>query len=204
MIIYKITNKINRKVYIGQTTCSLRARWWQHCRKKAYCPFIHNAIEKYGRENFTVEQIDVACSRDELDQKEQYWIKFYDSMNPKNGYNLTSGGETRKLLSIAVRKKMSIRMKGEKNPMFGTHHSEEHKRKISEALKGRKKPIGFGLRGSKHPQARKVICIDTGEIFDYIRLAAIAKNLNHRNISSVCNGRRKTCGGYHWRYVDEK
>ncbi len=203
MIIYKITNKINGKVYIGQTTRSLKERWWQHCRKKAYCPFIHHAIQKYGKENFTIEQIDIAIDRDELDKKEQYWIKYYKSNNVKFGYNLTGGGESRKELSFVVRMKISESKKGEKNPMFGKPLSDEHRRKISEANKGKKKPDGFAS-GLKHPQARMVICVETGEIFDYIRLAATVKKLNHRNISNVCNGRRKTCGGYHWRYADEK
>ena len=53
-IIYKITNRINGKVYIGQTRMSLNVRWWHHCNRKD-CPALHHAIKKYGAENFTVE-----------------------------------------------------------------------------------------------------------------------------------------------------
>ena len=94
MLIYKITNRINGKVYIGQTTRPLTVRWKQHCNPaNTNCIALHRAIQKYGKENFTVEQIDVACDIDELNEKEIYWIKFYDSVNSEKGYNLKVGGE---------------------------------------------------------------------------------------------------------------
>lgn len=93
MFIYKITNKINNKVYIGQTTKTVRERWLRHMSDaisgrldtKFAC-----AIRKYGVENFSVETIDTAESKEELDQKEIYWIHFYDSI--KTGYNSVEGG----------------------------------------------------------------------------------------------------------------
>lgn len=204
MIIYKITNRINGKVYIGQTIGSIVRRWREHCSKGSCCPFISRAIQKYGKENFTIEQIDVASDRQELDKKEVYWIAYYDSLVP-NGYNLTSGGETNKNISEDVKRKISEAHRGEKNPMFGKRISEEHRRKISEANKGIEwsKERRLKITGSKHPKARKVLCVETGEIFECINSASASKNLNYRNISNVCIGRRKTCGGFHWRYVDE-
>ena len=204
MIIYKITNKINNKVYIGQTIRSLKKRWIEHCCKGSCCPFIHRAIAKYGVDNFTIEQIDHSHSREELDNKEVFWIEFYNSIAP-NGYNLTSGGETNKNINEEVRRKISDGHKGEKNHRFGTHISEEHKQKISEANKGIKwsKERRLKITGSKHPRARAVICVETGEVFDCIKSASENKKLNHRNISNVCLGKRKTCGNFHWRYVDE-
>jgi len=96
MIIYKATNKINNKIYIGQTTNTLQYRANQHFReaKREDRPntYFHNAIEKYGFENFTFEVIDSANIIDELNLKEQYWIRFYDSTNKQIGYNLDSGG----------------------------------------------------------------------------------------------------------------
>ena len=68
MIIYKITNKLNGKVYIGQTVGSLQARWKAHLRSRDNAVF-HKALRKYGAENFTVEQIDMAVSTAELDAK---------------------------------------------------------------------------------------------------------------------------------------
>lgn len=97
MIIYKATNVINGKVYIGQTTNTLEYRKSQHFREtrseKKKNSYFHNAIAKYGEENFIFEQIDSAANMDELNEKEQYWIQFYDSTNENFGYNLDSGGK---------------------------------------------------------------------------------------------------------------
>lgn len=144
MIIYKITNKINGKVYIGQTICSLKTRWRQHCNTDIPTA-IHSAIKKYGRDMFTVEQIDTACDRDELDVKEVYWIKFYNSLSP-NGYNLETGGNKNHIVSEETRRKIIEANKGRKHSEETKrkmseslkHPSEETRRKISEALKNRK------------------------------------------------------------------
>ena len=95
--IYKITNKINSKVYIGQTCRDLQTRWREH-KSKANCEHnnhLYNAMTKYGVENFVIELIE-EVQTDFLDEKEIYWIAFYDSNNPKIGYNLTIGGQGKK------------------------------------------------------------------------------------------------------------
>ena len=101
-IIYKITNKVNNKIYIGLTTYSLAHRWRQHVNTannpshKSYNEVFKKAIRKYGDTNFTVEQIDSANSLEELKQKEQYWIKYYNCsyLNGGYGYNGTLGGDS--------------------------------------------------------------------------------------------------------------
>ena len=95
--IYKIINKINSKVYIGQTCRDLQTRWREH-KSKANCEHnnhLYNAMTKYGVENFVIELIE-EVQTDFLDEKEIYWIAFYDSNNPKKGYNLTIGGQGKK------------------------------------------------------------------------------------------------------------
>lgn len=93
MFIYKISNKINSKVYIGLTTNSVKERWRQHCQaskfnhRPLYC-----AMREFGLENFYIEQIDKANSLMELGNLERYYIKKYNSQI--NGYNLTAGGES--------------------------------------------------------------------------------------------------------------
>jgi len=94
-IIYKATNKINNKIYIGQTTQSLEDRIYFH-KYRAYnelnvthTHFI-NAIRKYGINNFIWEVIDEANTQEELNEKEIYWIKYYNSI--ENGYNIQPGG----------------------------------------------------------------------------------------------------------------
>ena len=104
MIIYKVTNKLDDKIYIGQTIKSIEIRFRQHLHSMR-CPLLSKAIKKHGKENFKVELIDTAMSIDELNDKEIHWISFYNCLAP-NGYNLESGGrnkivhdDTKKLMS---------------------------------------------------------------------------------------------------------
>lgn len=94
-IIYKITNKVNNKSYIGQTRYTIEFRWKQHQHKKDNT-YFHNAIHKYGVENFSIEILE-ECNIEDLNQKEIFYIAKYDTF--KNGYNLTIGGDgNRRLL----------------------------------------------------------------------------------------------------------
>lgn len=116
--VYKITNKITGKVYIGITNQGAGARYrhhWYEARIGEPAP-IHRSMAKYGEENFTLEIIDFADTYEELKEKEKYWIKQYDSMNRDKGYNLTEGGDG----------------------TFGRMHSEETKDKIRQKATGRK------------------------------------------------------------------
>lgn len=94
--IYKIVNKINNKIYIGQSI-NVVDRWKQHQYKSlnskelAYNSAIHQAMRKYGIENFVFEIIE-ECSIDELDEKERYWISKLNTLSP-NGYNILEGGQ---------------------------------------------------------------------------------------------------------------
>lgn len=97
--IYKITNKINQKVYIGKTTKTVLSRWKEHC-----CDYkkprnekrpLYDAMCKYGLENFYVEEIE-ECDDSCLEEREQFWIKTYNSyigFANSNGYNATLGGD---------------------------------------------------------------------------------------------------------------
>ena len=110
--IYKITNTINGKVYIGQTIQPLAKRWKQHKRNargnETYS--IHRAIAKYGEENFTIECL-CNCSIEELDMLEKKYIKDYNSYSC--GYNETHGGQgkadVKSLLSVKVVKQYTLK-----------------------------------------------------------------------------------------------
>lgn len=92
--IYKITNNLNGKSYIGQTIQNVKERFYQHCAVKCNQAVlnmaIHKAINKYGKSNFTVQVIEEVESI-YLNDRERYWIKYYNSYN--NGYNSTKGGQ---------------------------------------------------------------------------------------------------------------
>ena len=92
--------------------------------------------------------------------------------------------------------------------MYGKHHTEETKEKISKAKKG--KPMAEETKekirdfmNTQHPLAKKVRCIETGEIFLSARKAAEAYNTSHTCITRVCNGERKTTQGKHWEWYND-
>lgn len=90
--IYKITNRVNNKVYIGQTKYTVEHRWKQHLRalreKRQYA--LYKAMSKYGIENFSIDQLE-EVDIDKLDEREIFWIAKYDSF--KSGYNMANGGQ---------------------------------------------------------------------------------------------------------------
>ena len=106
--IYKITNLINNKIYIGQTKHKISRRFYLHCydaKNKKRKFYLHSAINKYGKDNFKIEQIDSATTLKELNQKECEWIVKENCLAP-NGYNLRAGG-MQMGISEKTRKKMS-------------------------------------------------------------------------------------------------
>jgi group I intron endonuclease len=133
MIIYKITNLINNKVYIGQTTESLQKRWKRHTseyhEKNMY---ISRTISKYGEKNFIIEKICECYSLQELNEKEIFYINEYDSLSP-NGYNLVVGGNNSKMSDET---KLKISNSHKKRYLDGKVISEETRKKLSESHKG--------------------------------------------------------------------
>lgn len=113
MYIYKVTNKINGMVYIGQTNRSIWKRWEEHCKPALKTrSYLSAAIQKYGKDNFSVEILNDAWSQIQLNKLEKHYIQLHGAMSP-NGYNLRGGGA-------------------------GGVHSEETKVKIGAANKGKK------------------------------------------------------------------
>lgn len=222
MIIYKITNTINGRVYIGQTVTSLARRWSQHTTSKKNSP-MYNAFRKYGAENFTIEVVCSALSPEHLNELEQHFIKAYDSMVPK-GYNLTSGGDsaftrsqhTRDLQSQAMkghevsqetRDKISATLMGRPGVRKGATHTEEAKAKISAAQTGRKlsketrDKMKAAKLGTKTYNSRAVMCIETGTVYVSSSAAAKELNLGQSSINAVCLGKRKSTGGKTFRFT---
>jgi len=149
--IYRLTNKIDGKMYHGQTTEKYINKRW-NVYKRLQCkrqPKLYNALKKYGWDNFLAEVIDTTPQDQlQLDELEIYYIAKFDSMN--NGYNGTEGGHGGGKLSKEAKKKISESKMGEKNPNFGKPLSEEHKRKISESNSGNKN-VMFGKCGKLSP-----------------------------------------------------
>jgi len=136
--IYIIENLVNKKVYVGQTTQTIKRRFGQHTKEAKYgikktSPIL-NALRKYGKENFSYKKIEYCFSKNHLDEREIFWISFHKS----NSYNLRSGGSRGKHSEI-TKKKLSKIKKGTKCPklsllMQGRKLSKNHKKNISKGL----------------------------------------------------------------------
>lgn len=207
MIVYKATNINNNKVYIGITTKTLEHRMKIHKKdSKRKDTYFYKAIRKYGWDAFVWEVIDTANSIDELHEKEIYYISQYESFNNKEkGYNTTSGGGSLYKITDEERKARSERAKGENNPMYGVpspmlgkKFTEEHKAKISKALTGKKHP---STTGGKNPAARIVINLNTNEVFDTMKEAALKCKVSVDSIRQVCKKQKESVKGIRWEYV---
>ncbi len=147
MIIYKATNKINGKCYIGQTRHSIEYRKRRHlsCARKGVKTNFYKAIRKYGEDNFEWEIICSTNDKQKLNELETFYITKYDSI--KNGYNMIDGGDNnimdiesvktkhdKVMRSSEVRKKISNTMKNK--IANGEFFTPEHRKKLSEKAKG--------------------------------------------------------------------
>lgn len=128
--IYKISNSINNKVYIGQTCHPLKRRFNEHCFKNSRCTKIANAIKKYGKENFKIEPITIAHTQNISDYWEVYFIKSFQTLNRDKGYNLREGGSKGKFNNKG-RKHTQEELKKMSESQRGRTISEEAKRKMS-------------------------------------------------------------------------
>lgn len=143
MVIYKTTNLINNKIYIGKTINDRPEYFGSGI-------LIKNSIDKYGIDNFKKEIIDNTSSIDELNEKEIQWIKYFNSTDLTIGYNISKGGDGGDLFTNnpnkeEIRKKYS--KKGKKNGMFGRNHTDDSKEKMSEKLKNKKRSTTIWNKG---------------------------------------------------------
>ena len=185
--IYAIKNEINRKVYIGQSK-NLSHRRSTHLYDLKNNKHKNKEMQKDYNDNPTAFKFEILClcDADELDQKEKEYIKIYKSTQSNNGYNLESGGLTNYDCADSTRKKHSEIKKGNKN-MCGIKLSDEWKKHLSES----------------QPHRKKVICIETSIIYESFADAARKTGLNRTKIVSCCTGKRKSTGGFHFKYYDE-
>lgn len=171
MIVYKITNKINNKCYIGQTIKTLEERFSRHKRdalsNKLNTHFAR-AIRKYGPDNFYAEVIEEVDNQELLTKREYYWINFYDSA--KKGYN-----ETNSMLKSGGNTYLS---------------------KTDEEMENIKEKIRRSKTGGKNPAAKKVKCRNeqTQEEFHFNSLSEMQNffnEVNHDFITRRCNNSTK-------------
>ena len=152
-IIYMVKNMISGEVYVGQTIYDFYTRYHNNIEKYTHNDRLKNDMAKLGINNFLIiPQIDVAYSKEELDEKEIFYIELYDSFY--NGYNETKGGES----------------------------------------------LG---RGGDNPYAKKIVCLNTNEVFNSLTEASEKYNINKDSLSQHLNKKTKSAGGKKFLFLDE-
>lgn len=184
--VYKITNRINNKVYIGFTSRDVMIRFKEHIRSSRHNPtyHLHKSINKYGKKNFVIESIFSSFDQQDSLLKESYFIDLYQSMNHKIGYNTSLGGEGNTMTSL-TKQKLSIMRKEyyqtNKHHFLGKKLSEEHKLNIKlnhhnctgndnsffgkQHTSQTKKTISEKMSGSNHPTSKQLKIITPTKTF---------------------------------------
>jgi group I intron endonuclease len=196
MFIYKITNLVNGKVYIGQTTRTVEERWKEHCYSSNKGFILNKAIKKYKKQNFKIETIEKCNSIEELNNKEIYWIKYYNSN--KEGYNIALGGNAPMFKRNHTKNSINKIIKSTTNKNKSKQHSEN----ISLSKLGNKNPM-FNKCGIFNSRSKAIICIELGKRFESIHLAAKELKIAVQNINKVLKQKRKSAGGYTFIYVED-
>ncbi len=165
MIIYKITNLLNGKVYVGKTIRAIAKRVIEH---KSKGTLIGRALLEHGDSNFTMEVLDTAQTKEELCQKERYWIDVFNCFDPY-GYNRALGDSKF----------------GQFNGFYGKKHLERT------------------IQTNKQHQAgcRKILCIETGIVYDSIRECARMLDISRPHVKRLCQGEIRNTKKYHFKYV---
>jgi group I intron endonuclease len=223
--IYKITNQISKKCYIGETKKSNPIlRWNEHKRKIEQgigCPALQDAVKKYGIENFTFEVV-IICFDEDRYKFEMEYIRKYNSIAP-NGYNLTKGGEgggfygKKHSQETIERIRMTSKQKYIDNPELKQQMSQRQKiimssqeirNKIKESyktsnifknLKKEKGKSGFAkIKVTQYDLNNNYI-----NTYESISDASKLNNINKRIISKNINDKTKTGGGFIWKKIED-
>jgi len=182
-VIYSITNKIDNKVYIGQSIHKdvFKYRYDYNIYKSTNNPHLKRAISKYGIENFELNEcIDTAYSKEHLDELEVYHINKFNSTNDNYGYNLKLGGANGKL-NQEVKDKISLSQLGENNSFHGKTHTDVVKQNISNAH-------------------RKQVYCENGKLYKSVKEASDITGIHKDCIARCARGKYETAGGFKWSY----
>ena len=213
--IYKITNTINGKVYIGQTARSMEKRWKEHLRhgfnpkNHEYNLHLYKSMRKYGKDAFTIELIE-NCENNLMSEREIFWINFYNSSNPDFGYNITLGGEGARLIDY--------------DEVYRRYDDGESAKKIAKEMGISRSNLTQILKGYEKydkkttwERAMKEISEDKGTPVsqydlsgNFIAMFQSSKAAQrsvpktaHANISRICKTKKGLSGGFQWRFSDD-
>lgn len=210
--IYQITNDINGKIYIGKTEFSIEKRFKEHCadafKDRNEKRPLYAAMRKYGIEHFHIELIE---ETDNPEEREVFWIENKRSF--KNGYNATIGGDGKKYIDYDL---VISTYKEVKNAVHVAEMLGIHPDSVYNILKANNISSLYSSENSPNKELQGKICgmFSTNDellkSFSTIKDAAryiIQENISKDNIkgisshiSQVCNGKRKSAYGYHWKF----
>lgn len=233
MIIYKITNRLDGKVYIGQTVQSMESRWKRHKTGdygRRTDSYLYRAIALHGEDNFKIEQIDSAETLEELNIKEETYIKAFGCLSP-NGYNLHPGGnnknahpETRDKISKTLKERSAgisaSDLFGGKRWNKGRNHthSQETKALIASKLKGRpflnrwtggntkkltdeqKAHLSALNKGKPNVALYKAVVRSDGVEFESVNAAAAAIGVNRVTITALLKSGKTGRAGFGFKF----
>ena len=201
--IYKITNQLNGKIYVGKTLSTIESRWREHLHEATKIRHeqrpLYAAIKKYGKENFSIEPLE-ECSYENINERERYWIELLGSF--KNGYNATLGGDGAQYADYDLIYALYKENKTYEEIAQLTSHD---RKTITRALNQKGVTKEERQKNNTSHISKPVAKIDpvTDEIVEVYSSANEAErhNGNSKHISDVCNGRRKLCKGFKWKYL---
>jgi group I intron endonuclease len=215
MYIYKTTNLLNGKIYVG----------FHNGKRKNYFgsgTLLTKEIKEHGKENFINEILEY-CDEKEYNIKEKYWIKKLDATNPDIGYNISLGGsgvDPKTSREKALGRKFNISknhadFSGKNNPMYGKTHTEESMNKTRQKIKEwmemggyteeqiEKMRVHSSGRNNPNYNPTPVLQYDLENnlIKEWKDLYSLKiEGFNSKLISRVCRGQRKTAFGYKWKF----
>lgn len=210
--IYLWTNLVNGKKYVGQTTCfHRRMKTYRYTYPNAY---MEHAVKKHGIDNFDITILERDVPLDKLDEREQYWLDYYQSYDTDKGYNICKIASTTEGVTHTeewckehsewlkdkwatdeeYRKFWHDKMSGENNYFYGKHFSGElnpmYGKHHSQTTKDKmSKAIGKSVR-----------CVETGDVYTSITRAAQAIGVTRCVVSEALH-KGYRAGGYHWEFV---
>ena len=215
--VYVHINKINHKLYFGQTCCQNVNQRYRHGKGYIKSPHFYSAIQKYGWDAFEHIIIIDNLTKEEANVVEFELIKKYKTTNKNFGYNILKGGDNREL-SEETKEKIRITKIGNKNPMYNHNFSEEHRERLSTSLKGRRqseewinKRKMFGKRNPMYGKIpseetrRKISEANKGENNPMYGVSLTGRTHNEevrRKIGLKNSG--KNNGRYGYKYSDEE
>ena len=221
-LIYKVTNQINNKIYKGKTTLSLEKRKKSHLHARFHKQtYFYSALNKYGINNFIWEILEDNIDNLNLNKREQFWINYYQSNNNKYGYNMTAGGDNTDNLNrwriknpelmhrFAKEGSKKMRTMLQENPELESKRKEKaligikkyaitHKEKLKQhginIYLSHKEQQDKQMEEFHKQQSKKVICLNTKEIYPSMAEASRQTKISQGNISACCRGKRQSAG----------